>query len=62
MSLKQANKLLKSVKKLTDRELHNKLEVLAHIHSCIGNAQLELGEAELALEYHLKDLEYAEEM
>ena len=61
-SLKHAKRLLKTTKKLTVREIHNKQELLAHIHSCIGNAQLELGEAEFALRHHLKDLEIAEEL
>ena len=62
MSLKQAMKLLKSTNKLTDQELDNKQELLAHIYSCIGNAHLELEEAKLALAHHLKGLEIAEKL
>ena len=51
---------MKTVKDLTDKDLPNKVEFIASLHSCIGSAQLELGEAEMALKNHLKDLEIAE--
>lgn len=61
-SLKQAEKLMKKVQDLTERDLPNKQEFIASLHSCIGNAHLELGDAEAALENHLIDLELAKEL
>ena len=53
---------MKTVEALTDKDLPNKNEFVASLYSCIGNAQLELGEADLALEHHLKDLELAKKL
>ena len=53
---------MKTVKGLNDKDLPNKLEFIASLHSCIGNAHLETGEGELALKHHLKDLEIGEEL
>jgi len=53
---------MKTVLKMREADVHNKQEIVAHIHSCIGNAQLELGEIDLAVEHHLKDLEISEKM
>lgn len=53
---------MKTVEALTDRDLPGKREFVASLYSCIGNAQLELGEADLALEHHLKDLELAKKL
>ena len=60
-SLQQAQKLMKTVHGLADKDLPNKSEFLASLHSCIGNAQLELGEAEAALKNHLQDLKISED-
>lgn len=60
-SLQQAEKLMKTVQDLTERDVPNKQEFIASLHSCIGNAQLELGAADLALKHHLDDLKIAEE-
>ena len=46
---------------LSDKDLPCKCEFLASLHSCIGNAQLELGEGETALRHHMEDLRLAEE-
>ena len=62
MSLQKAHKLLKTVETLTDRDLPSKEEFVGSIHACIGNAQLELGGAELALDHHLKDLALADKL
>lgn len=62
VSLQRAEKLMKAVDSLTEKDLPSKEEFVASLHSCIGNAQLELGEAELALEHHLKDLALAEKL
>ena len=61
-SLVKAEKLMKTVAALTEKDLPGKQEYVASLHSCIGNAHLEMGEAELALENHLKDLAIAEKM
>ena len=61
-SLQKAEKLMKTVQELSEKELPSKDEFVASLYSCIGNAQLELGEAELALSSHLKDLEIAEKL
>ena len=61
-SLHQAQKLMRTVQELTDTDLPIKQEFIASIHSCMGNAYLELGEADKALEHHLDDLKIAEEM
>lgn len=61
-SLLKAEKLMKTVAVLTEKDLPGKLEFVASVHSCIGNAQLEIGEAQLALEHHFKDLAIAEKL
>lgn len=53
---------MKTVLALTEKDLPGKQEYIASLHSCIGNAQLELGEAELALEHHFKDLAIGEKL
>lgn len=62
LSLEKAEQLMKTIDSLTERDLPSRQEFIASLHSCIGNAQLELGEAELALHHHLKDLEIAEKL
>ena len=52
---------MKIVQSLSDENLPNKLMYVASLHSCIGNAQLELGDTEEALTHHLEDLKIAEE-
>ena len=61
VSLQKALKVMKTVQGLADGDLPNKLEFLASLHSCVGNAYLEMGEAEKALEHHMEDLRIAEE-
>ncbi|NXH12609.1 TTC25 protein, partial [Bucco capensis] len=41
------------------QEAPNKIQVLAKLHSCIGDAQLELGQLEAALQSHSMDLQLA---
>ena len=60
-SLQQAQKVMKLVQDLGDSELLSKQELVASLHSCIGNAYLEIGEAEKALHHHLQDLKTAED-
>ena len=60
-SLKQAEQLMKTVGELAQKDIPNKVEFIASLHSCIGNAHLELGDSDLALKHHLEDLKIAEE-
>ena len=60
-SLKQAEEVLKIVQSFSDENLPSRLMYVASLHSCIGNAQLELGDTEEALTHHLEDLRIAEE-
>ena len=60
-SLQQAEKLMRTVQELTERDVPNKPEFIASLHSCIGNAHLELGDSDLALKHHLDDLKIAED-
>ena len=61
-SLRMAEKLMKTVAALAEKDLPSKQEYVATLHSCLGNALLELGEAELALEHHHKDLAISEKL
>lgn len=61
-SLQKAQQLMKTVEDLSTTDLPNKMEFIASLHSCMGNAYLEMGEAQLALEQHLSDLKIAEEL
>ncbi|ELU16005.1 hypothetical protein CAPTEDRAFT_154109 [Capitella teleta] len=58
-SLKQAKKVLKEIEKWSDDDISNRSEVVANLHSCIGNAYLELEEYSFALSHHNKDNEIA---
>ncbi|CAN9505406.1 unnamed protein product [Ophioblennius macclurei] len=60
-SLKKAEDAMRVVQKWSERDVPNKKEVLSSLHSCIGNAALDLGDMERALEHHRKDLELAEQ-
>ena len=60
-SLQQAEKLMRTVQELTERDIPNKPEFVASLHSCIGNAHLEMGDSDLALRHHLDDLKIAQE-
>lgn len=61
-SLQKAQQLMKTVQDLSTTDLPNKLEFLASLHSSTGNAYLEMGEADLALEQHTEDLKISEEL
>lgn len=56
-SLKLARKTLKEVNKFCDKVLPNRPEVVANLHSCHGNAYLELGDYKKALYHHTQDNE-----
>nr|CAB3267330.1 tetratricopeptide repeat protein 25 [Phallusia mammillata] len=59
-SLQLAKSTLRDVNRLSDKELPNKADIVANLYSCIGNAYLELGQTEEALEYHQKDLDISQ--
>lgn len=61
-SLKQAESTLRTVKALNDKDIPNKQEVIANLHSCIGNAHLEMENATKALESHKRDLNISKKM
>ena len=52
---------MKEVDKWSEDDIPNRAEVVASLHSCIGNAQLELGDYDKALHHHEKDLEIAKQ-
>uniref|UniRef100_A0A3P8YQS2 Outer dynein arm-docking complex subunit 4 n=1 Tax=Esox lucius TaxID=8010 RepID=A0A3P8YQS2_ESOLU len=58
-SLKKAQEVLKSVQGWSEDVVPNKKEVLGNLHSCIGNALIDLGEMNKALDNHQKDLDLA---
>ncbi|XP_051571539.1 outer dynein arm-docking complex subunit 4 isoform X2 [Myxocyprinus asiaticus] len=60
-SLKKARELMKTVQGWTEEVLPNKREVLGNLHSCIGNALMDLGKMDKALNHHEKDLELAKQ-
>ncbi|XP_029015414.1 outer dynein arm-docking complex subunit 4 isoform X2 [Betta splendens] len=60
-SLKKAEEAMKAVQGWPDKEISKKREAIGSLHSCIGNALIELGNINKALEHHQKDLELAEQ-
>ncbi|XP_062302088.1 outer dynein arm-docking complex subunit 4-like isoform X2 [Osmerus eperlanus] len=60
-SLKKAREVLKTVQFWSEETVPNKKEVLGNLHSCIGNALLDLGHMDKALHSHQKDLELAKQ-
>ncbi|XP_034362505.1 outer dynein arm-docking complex subunit 4 isoform X3 [Arvicanthis niloticus] len=60
-SLQKAEKVLKKVLEWNQDEVPNKDELVGNLYSCIGNAQIELGQMVAALQSHRKDLEIAKE-
>ena len=59
-SLRQAEQAMRTVQDLSEHDLPNKLQFVATLHSAMGNAHLELGHEEQALEHFNKDMEIAE--
>uniref|UniRef100_A0A3Q0RRY2 Outer dynein arm-docking complex subunit 4 n=1 Tax=Amphilophus citrinellus TaxID=61819 RepID=A0A3Q0RRY2_AMPCI len=57
--LKKAEEVMKIVQRWSDKEIPNKKEVLDSLHSCIGNALVDVGDKYKALEHHQKELELA---
>ncbi|XP_065605159.1 outer dynein arm-docking complex subunit 4 [Cyrtonyx montezumae] len=58
-SCKKAERVLKAIQGWPEDEVPNKNELIGNLHSCIGNAQFEMGQMEAALESHKMDLEFA---
>ncbi|KAI6072488.1 Tetratricopeptide repeat protein 25 [Aix galericulata] len=58
-SCKKAEHVLKTIQGWSDDEVPNKNELIGNLYSCIGNAQLEMGQMEAALQSHKMDLEFA---
>ncbi|NXY78237.1 TTC25 protein, partial [Glareola pratincola] len=56
-SCKKAEHVLKTIQGWSDDEVPNKNELMGNLYSCIGNAQLEMGRLEAALQSHKMDLE-----
>ncbi|KAJ1135848.1 hypothetical protein NDU88_002277 [Pleurodeles waltl] len=55
-SRKKALQVLKTVEGWTEEDVPNRQEILGNLYSCIGNAQIEMGDMEAALESQKKDL------
>ncbi|KAG7504724.1 tetratricopeptide repeat protein 25 [Solea senegalensis] len=60
-SLKKAQDVMKMVQRWSEKDVPDKKEVLGSLHSCIGNALMDLGEMDKALDHHEKDLELAKQ-
>ncbi|XP_041813827.1 outer dynein arm-docking complex subunit 4 [Chelmon rostratus] len=60
-SLKKAEEVMKIVQRWSEKEVPDKKEVLGSLHSCIGNALIDLGDMDKALGHHQKDLELAKQ-
>ncbi|XP_014665347.1 PREDICTED: tetratricopeptide repeat protein 25-like isoform X2 [Priapulus caudatus] len=59
-SLKKAQNLIKPIQNLSEKECSNKAELQCTLYSYIGNAYLELGNRDKALQFHKKDLEISQ--
>ncbi|XP_063034894.1 outer dynein arm-docking complex subunit 4 isoform X2 [Melospiza melodia melodia] len=60
-SCRKAEHLLKKIRAWSEDDVPNKYELIGNLHSCIGNAQLAMGQMEAALHSHKMDLECARE-
>lgn len=60
-SMKRAQRCLTTVNGFTEDIVPNKMEVIANLHSCIGNAYLDLGSYDKAQEQHQIDYNLGEE-
>ncbi|NXK41299.1 TTC25 protein, partial [Piprites chloris] len=58
-SCRKAERVLKNVQGWTEDEVPNKSELMGNLHSCIGNAQVEMGQMEAALRSYRRDLDCA---
>ena len=50
---------MRTVQGWSEEELPNRNEVLANLHSCIGNALADLGKMDQALNHYQKSLQLA---
>ncbi|NWQ81889.1 TTC25 protein, partial [Columbina picui] len=55
-SCRKAERVLKTIQGWSDDDVPNKNEIIGNLHSCIGNAQFEMGQMEAALRSHKVDL------
>ncbi|MEE6512724.1 hypothetical protein FKM82_019915 [Ascaphus truei] len=60
-SCKKAQQVLKNIQGWTGKGVSTKDELVGNLYSCIGNAQMDMGQMEGALQSHEKDLEIAKE-
>ncbi|XP_030397425.1 tetratricopeptide repeat protein 25 isoform X2 [Gopherus evgoodei] len=60
-SCKKAEHVLKTIQSWSEDEIPNKNELIGNLYSCIGNAQIEMGQMGAALQSHKMDLEIARE-
>ncbi|KAG8446675.1 hypothetical protein GDO86_014215 [Hymenochirus boettgeri] len=58
-SCKKAQQVLKTTEQWTTKDVPNKEELIGSLYSCIGNAQMDMGQIEAALQNHKKDLDIA---
>ncbi|XP_059896165.1 outer dynein arm-docking complex subunit 4 [Gadus macrocephalus] len=58
-SLKEARHVMRTVQGWPEEDLPNRNEVLANLHSCIGNALMDLGKMDQALTQYQKSLQLA---
>ncbi|NXP17948.1 TTC25 protein, partial [Scytalopus superciliaris] len=58
-SCRKAEHMLKKIQGCPEDEVPNKNELIGNLHSCIGNAQLEMGQMEAALRSYKRDLDCA---
>ncbi|XP_002739664.1 outer dynein arm-docking complex subunit 4-like [Saccoglossus kowalevskii] len=61
-ALKLSQQTMSTVKKLNEEDLSesSKPDVMGNLHSCMGNAYLDMGKMDQALDHHRKDLDIAE--
>ncbi|KAJ6660662.1 hypothetical protein lerEdw1_017659 [Lerista edwardsae] len=60
-SCQKAEQVLKKIQGWSDEEIPNRSELVGNLYSCIGNAQIEIGNMTLALQSHQVDLDIAKE-
>ena len=58
-SLNKAQATMRTVNSLTEDNVPNRDDVLGNLHSCMGNAYLEMDNSKRALEHHQEDLKIA---
>ncbi|XP_054849425.1 outer dynein arm-docking complex subunit 4-like isoform X2 [Eublepharis macularius] len=60
-SCQKAEQVLKKIQGWSDDEIPNRSELVGNLYSCIGNAQIEMGNMGAALQSHQLDLDIARE-